>query len=519
MRVGIGVNDGEFADAVARGGATVKVNVGANVRAFEVPSSMSQQGSESAAASVTGERYHPGEIIAGRYELVRRLGRGGMGVVWVARSQALGVEVALKLLHDASADAIAVERMAREARAAALLGHNAIVRVFDFGRTETGQPFMAMELLHGEDLFRLLKQGGRLSAVEAVSLLLPVVDALVVAHKHGIIHRDLKPENLFVARDALGRIEPKILDFGIAKLDSAEDKRLTQVGMLLGSPAYLSPEQAEGLDSVDHRVDVWSMGVVLYELVTGELPFDGKTCNAVLRSVARDKPRAITEFAAGNDALWAIVKKCLRKNPDDRWASMQELGEALARWATEQGASVDVSSRSLRDAWLSKKDASARMRLVPRTATEGDVASSDEARTTQTLDTQRGTARSTRIRERLGRRSVRRAAGIGGLVVLGMLAAAWWTLHRSPDAAEVATVSASRAAGPAANAVVPAPSDVRATGVTAADRANPGPSTPAAPDVATPVQTAAPTTGAPRKAPAKRAKAASRSAADAEFGF
>jgi serine/threonine-protein kinase len=422
-----------------------------------------------------------------------------MGVVWVARSRGLGVDVALKLLHDASADEIAVERMAREARAAALLGHSAIVRVLDFGRTESGQPFMAMELLQGEDLYRLLKEGGRLSAVEAVSLLLPIVDALVIAHKHGIVHRDLKPENLFVARDALGRIEPKILDFGIAKLESADDKRLTQMGTLLGSPAYLSPEQAEGIEDVDHRVDIWSMGIVLYELITGELPFDGRTCNAILRSVARDRPRSITEFAAGNDALWAIVKKCLRKDPADRWASMQELGEALARWATEQGAEVDISSRSLRDAWLSSGAASRRMRLVPGRATGGDDAGRGETSTTQTLDSRPAPARSTWIRPRLARRFARPffvACGVVAATVVGTLA--WRALH-PPAPASVSRAEAARA--PAAPAAV-APSAVSGA--------------PVVPDE----PRAAPTQSNVKRATApKRTRAAAKAATDAEFGF
>jgi serine/threonine protein kinase len=323
-----------------------------------------------------------------------------MGVVWVARSRGLGVDVALKLLHASRVDEVSVERMAREARAAARLGHSAIVRVLDFGKTESGHPFMAMELLVGEDLFRVLKRTRRLSAVEAVSVMLPIVDALVVAHKHGIIHRDLKPENIFIATDKRGRVEPKILDFGIAKLE-ADDKRLTQVGTVLGSPAYLSPEQAEGADQVDHRGDIWSFGVVLYEAITGTLPFDGKTSSAVLRSIILDNPRPTVDLAAGNDALWSIIRKCLHKNPPDRWSSMQELGEALARWLIQEGLDVDASSRSLRDTWLSADTTRQRLRLA-----SVKKPSIDDAIPEDTLSVPPDGSRTTQIRERQASRKV-----------------------------------------------------------------------------------------------------------------
>jgi serine/threonine-protein kinase len=363
---------------------------------------MTSNGSlQAVAAAPPRDRYVEGEVIAGRYELVRRIGEGGMGVVWVARSRGLGVDVALKLLHSTRVDEVSVERMAREARAAAHLGHSAIVRVLDFGKSENGQPFMAMELLQGEDLFRVLKRTRRLSAVEAVSLILPIVDALVVAHKHGIIHRDLKPENIFIATDKRGRVEPKILDFGIAKLE-VDDKRLTQIGT----------------DQVDHRGDIWSLGVVLYEAVTGALPFDGKTSTAVLHSIILDHPRPIIDFAAGNDALWTIIRKCLHKNPPDRWNSMQELGEALARWLIREGMDVDASSRSLRETWLSTETTKQRLRLasVQKPALE----ETPDATSEDTQSVPPDVVRTTQIRERLANRWIRRlaVAAVGAVVAL-----------------------------------------------------------------------------------------------------
>jgi len=292
-------------------------------------------------------------MIAGRYVLTRKLGEGGMGFVWVARSRALDVDVALKMLRPEIAGAEGVERMAREARTAAQLGHPAMVRVLDFGSTERGAPFLAMELLQGEELQTMLRRAGRLPAERAAALLLPVIDGLGTAHEKGIVHRDIKPANIFIASDGQGRIQPKVLDFGIAKLDRSHvSTRLTQVGAVLGSPQYLSPEQAEGLDDVDPRSDIWSLGIVLYELTTGAPPFEANNYNALIRKILRDAPKPTTEHAAGDAQFWTIIERCLKKDPAERWASMWELGEALALWLFERGVRVDAASRSLKHDWL-----------------------------------------------------------------------------------------------------------------------------------------------------------------------
>jgi serine/threonine protein kinase len=299
------------------------------------------------------QEYRPGDVIAGRYVLQRKLGEGGMGVVWVAQSNALDVQVALKMLRRELAGTPAVDRMAREARAAAQLGHPALVRVLDFGNSQFGEPYLTMELLEGEDLHTRLVREKRIDAETAVGLLLPIIDGLGTAHNKGIVHRDIKPENIFIATDVQGRVQPKLLDFGIAKLDRDEGpSRLTQVGAVMGSPFYLSPEQAEGLDDIDFRSDIWSLGVVLYEIVVGSLPFDAPNYNALIRSILRDRPTSMIARAAGDQQLWTIVERCLRKDREQRWGSMWELGEALALWAFERGVRVDAAARSLKHGWL-----------------------------------------------------------------------------------------------------------------------------------------------------------------------
>ena len=297
--------------------------------------------------------YLAGEVVGDRYKLVRELGRGGMGVVWVAHSLVLGVDVALKLIRASAAGPAVSSRMAREAHAAARLGHPALVRVFDFGWTNRGDPYLVMELVQGETISALLGRESRVPAIRAVQMLLPIADGLRVAHDKSIVHRDIKPDNVFLATDALGRVQPKLLDFGIAKVGPGpHDAKLTQIGVVLGSPEYMSPEQALGAEDVDQRTDVWSLSVVLYELVTGSIPFRRPNYNALMQAIIRETPRPIGEYAAGDPALWAILERGLAKEPSDRWASMTELGEALALWLYEHGIKEDLSGNSIRAVWL-----------------------------------------------------------------------------------------------------------------------------------------------------------------------
>src|SRR5262249_35521643 len=180
---------------------------------------------------------------------------------------------------------------------------------------------------------------------------LPLVEALAAAHAKGVVHRDLKPENVFLAQREGDRLQPMIVDFGVAKVDVPMDLELTKDGMLLGSPAYMSPEQARGAP-VDLRADVWSLAVVLYEMVTGVRPFEGRTRNATLVAIGRDEPRPLTQLSAGDDELWAVVAKALRKNPDARWPSMRAFGQSLANWLMARGASEDVTGAALDAVWV-----------------------------------------------------------------------------------------------------------------------------------------------------------------------
>lgn len=296
--------------------------------------------------------YLPGEVIEDRYKLVRELGRGGMGVVWVARSLVLDVDVALKLIRAAETGAEAASRMAREANAAARVSHPALVRVFDFGWTRHGDPFLVMELIRGEPLSETIARDGGLPAIRAVQLLLPVADGLRLAHSRSIVHRDIKPGNIVVAKEGTNRLQPKLLDFGIAKVGTSGDGKLTQQGAVLGSPEYMSPEQALGLDHVDARSDVWSFAIALYELITGHVPFSRPNYNALMQVIIHSDPPPLPGASGGDASLWALLSKALEKHPKDRWASMDEFGSALALWLYDHGIKEDASGNSVRAVWL-----------------------------------------------------------------------------------------------------------------------------------------------------------------------
>lgn len=297
--------------------------------------------------------YLAGEVIADRYRLVRQLGQGGMGVVWAARSLALEVDVAVKLLRVGGSAAAMASRMAREAHAAARLAHPALVRVFDFGMTDRGDPFLVMELVQGDTLCRILASEGRMGAIRAVQTLLPVADGLRCAHEQRIIHRDVKPENLFIAKDSFGRLQPKLIDFGIARVGPhATDHRLTQEGVVMGSPAYMSPEQALGHEGIDGRSDLWALCVMLYEMITGQMPFRDKNYNALVQAILHQHPVPTHVLGAGDVRLWQIISKGLAKSPAERYGSATELGSALAHWLHEHGVKEDVCGNSIRALWL-----------------------------------------------------------------------------------------------------------------------------------------------------------------------
>jgi len=278
-----------------------------------------------------------GDLLAARYRVEAELGRGGMGVVLAVRHIALGTRMALKVMRpDLGAEPDALRRFLREARAAASLESDHVVRVFDVGTLDGGEPYLAMEHLEGEDLGRLLAERGRTSVEEAVEFLLQAIDAVAEAHSLGIIHRDLKPSNLFVVDRRDGTTALKVLDFGAAKLVgplASEDLSGSTRSQLVGTPQYMSPEQLRATPDLDARTDVWSLGVILFRLVSGRLPFDAGSFPELCASIIGGSP---PELPDASPELTQVFRRCLAKDREARYASVHELADALRTMAPER---------------------------------------------------------------------------------------------------------------------------------------------------------------------------------------
>ncbi len=271
--------------------------------------------------------FEPGKLIAGTYRVESTLGRGGMGVVLRARHEPTDRVVALKVARDdVELDKETQARFLREARAVRALESRHVTRIFEVGQLEDGRPYMAMELLEGYDLADLIARGP-LDPARAIALIQQACDALAEAHAHGIVHRDLKPSNLMVARtDDAPEPILKVLDFGIAKAPHGlEIASLTQSAVILGTPAYMSPEQMRSARRVDARSDIWALGVVLYELVEGHRPFDAQTF-ADLCVIASTQP---TPPLVTCRVLSPVIMRCLAKLPEQRYQTIAELSDAL----------------------------------------------------------------------------------------------------------------------------------------------------------------------------------------------
>ena len=286
----------------------------------------------------------PGAVISGKYRLESLVGRGGMGVLYAARHLELGQRVAIKLMQER--DPRAVLRFLREARIHARLESPHIPRIYDLGRLPNGSPYIAMEFLEGEDLGRVLARGP-LPVPTALDYLQQVCAALREPHAAGIVHRDLKPANLFLVANGTGGCNLKVLDFGISKYlaeDSAEPG-FTATHSVLGSPLYMSPEQLADSKNVDLRTDLWSLGVIAYQLLSGQLPFSGSSLPALcmsIRHAAPPPPSALRPELPR--ALDAVVLQCLEKRPEDRIASVGELSSALVRATSPEAAPAPRSS-------------------------------------------------------------------------------------------------------------------------------------------------------------------------------
>ena len=295
-----------------------------------------------------------GTTIAGKYRIDRILGKGGMGVVFVGLHLLTERPVAIKVLlpiHEGNP--VLFKRFLREARTASALRHPNVVDVLDLGQTEDGSGFMILELLEGEPLSARLEREKTLAPHIALSLLLPIMDALSAAHAMGVIHRDLKPDNIFLSIDGKGRLVPKLLDFGVAKA-CMDESFSTQSGAIIGTPQYMSPEQASTVDPLPPASDVWSMGVVLYECLSGQLPFVGPGFPQLMVKILAGEYEPLWDKAPWiTTAVADVVHRALSPELEERYPDMASLSEAMSVAARSSGISIQLPrmSRSSAAAW------------------------------------------------------------------------------------------------------------------------------------------------------------------------
>jgi serine/threonine protein kinase len=313
----------------------------------------------------------PGETLGGKYRLLRVIGEGAMGRVYEAQHAVVGRRFAVKVLQaELAREPALLERFHREARAAGALESENLASIVDFGHTADDLPYIVMELLVGEDLSKLIEREGPLPVPRVVSLGVQTCRGLAAAHNAGIVHRDLKPANLFITRRGDGADLVKILDFGIAKLESApevEQLNLTRTGSTMGTPLYMSPEQARGEKELDHRADIYATAVILYEALSGQMPHQGDSYNALLHHILTQPAPPLTSLRPGIPAAVAeAIHAALSPNRDERPQSAMELARAISGYA-------DVTPPHLRRSPTAVMPAATTMLLQAEPAPEPDL--------------------------------------------------------------------------------------------------------------------------------------------------
>jgi len=284
----------------------------------------------------------PGAVIRGKYKIVSLVGKGGMGSVYEAENVRIHRRVAIKVLHaQAAEDQSIVKRFENEAQAAGRIGSDHIVEVLDLGDLPSGDRFMVMEFLVGESLKDRMKATGAMAPEVIFPIIIGLLEGLAEAHKAGVIHRDLKPENIFLLEEQKGLVDyVKILDFGISKFRSAnlEGMDMTAVGTLMGTPHYMAPEQATGNNVMDHRADLYAVGVLLFKAMTTKYPFPAKDiCKLIVKILAEDAPPLTQYLPDADEVVTAIVAKALSRAPEARYQSAAELASDLTIWLQNNG--------------------------------------------------------------------------------------------------------------------------------------------------------------------------------------
>ncbi len=312
----------------------------------------------------------PGQIVDNKYRIVRLIGEGGMGSVHEGENTLIARRVAIKVMHAAATqNEQALLRFEREAQAAGRIGSDHILEVLDLGRLDNGDRYMVMEYLDGEPLSARIERLGKMTPEQIAPLMRQACKGLQAAHDAGIIHRDLKPDNIYVLREKAGQPDfVKIIDFGISKFSAlGSDMNMTRTGAVMGTPYYMSPEQAKGSSQVDPRSDVYALGVIMYEAVTGHVPFDGNTFNELMFKIVLSEPPKLSEAVPDLDPNFAaIINKSMARELDDRYASATQLMHALDAYLSgasgarlqpaQGGAFAQASSVDTAASWSNTND-------------------------------------------------------------------------------------------------------------------------------------------------------------------
>jgi serine/threonine-protein kinase len=431
---------------------------------------------------MSAPRVKPGDVLGGKYKVERILGVGGMGVVVAAKHIDLGQRVALKFMNkEIMSEAGHAERFLREAKAAVQLKSVHTARVLDVGRLKNGEPFMVMEYLEGRDLDAELQVRGPMPPHVAVDYILQATEALAEAHGLGMIHRDVKLKNLFLTSTVDGRPLVKVLDFGLAKkFGVSNDVSLTATSAVFGSPQYMSPEQMKSAKDVDFRSDIWSLGVCLYELLTGRVPYDAQGVAEICAMVLKDPVPPPSQFIHGIPFdLEQVVLQCLEKDVTHRYQSVAELGFALQNYSADEGSAVRI---------LQVMQSAQKVEVPTLMTMPGSDLASPGKMTMNAWDSNLPSPRSTHLLTK-----PQLLAALGGamvLAVIGLGGIGFAVKHRKlAQATPAAAVAAKSAAAPPAADPLPPPAP------TGSAEKPPDPAPPAAADTA-----AAPaTTGAAGK--------------------
>ncbi len=380
----------------------------------------------------------PGDVIATKYVVERVLGVGGMGVVVAARHLQLGQRVAVKfMLAEALGASGAVARFMREARASVSLSSEHVAKVLDVGVLESGAPYMVMEYLDGIDLSEVLRRSGPMGISDAVGAVLQACEGVAEAHTRGIVHRDLKPANLFVARRIDGTPLVKVLDFGISKVNDTTSPSLTSTGSVMGSPLYMSPEQVRSAKNVDARSDIWSLGVILYELLAGAQPFVGETVGETFAKILSDPlPPLASQRPDVPAGLAAIVASCLERDLTKRTQSVADLATALLPFGPRDAAIGVARIQRIGGARESQVDGREAPFSAPAGADSPRAPRHGGGTTAEPLS--RNLEDGAPPASRRGRAVIAMGAAAAALAVAGGLAVSFARLHRGPTVASEA---------------------------------------------------------------------------------